>query len=170
MKKISILLLVCLFFISCASMYVKPQIQPVLYERQVPGGSDLIFKAALKILPMLGYNLQGSDASAGTITTAPMKLSINPEQCDCGVAMGLPLVKNEGVKADVSFILAVTDNKLAIKADIAPELDDIMSTLAAAGITYTCVSKGGLEKMLADQFVEKMKTKAMQLLFENIKF
>ena len=80
------------------------------------------------------------------------------------------MVKSQGVKADVSFILAVTDNKLAIKADVVPELDDIMSTLAAAGITYTCISKGGLEKVLADQFVEKMKTSALQLLFDNIKF
>ncbi|HNZ29842.1 MAG TPA: hypothetical protein PLB12_00870 [Candidatus Goldiibacteriota bacterium] len=170
MKKVLLLLAVCVFLPSCASMYIKPQIQPVLFEQQVPGGSDIIFKAALKVLPMLGYNLQGSDASAGTITTAPMKLSINPEQCDCGTAMGLPLVKSEGVKADVSFILAVTDNKLAIKADVVPELDDIMSTLAAAGVTYTCISKGGLEKVLADQFVEKMKTSALQLLFDNIKF
>lgn len=170
MKKIVGLMIVSVFLTSCASMYIKPQIQPTLFEQQIPGGSDYIFKAALKILPMLGYNVQGADAQAGTITTAPMKMSINPEQCDCGSALGVPLIKSDGVKADVSFILIVSDNKLALKADVVPELNDVMSTLASAGITFMCVSKGGLEKKLAGQFVEKTKTKALQLLFDNIKF
>ncbi|MBN2754936.1 MAG: hypothetical protein JXR81_08775 [Candidatus Goldbacteria bacterium] len=170
MKKVLVLVIASFFLTSCASMYIKPQIQPTLFEQQIPGGSDYIFKAALKIMPMLGYNIQGSDAAAGTITTAPVKMSINPEQCDCGSAFGVPLIKSKGVKADVSFILAVSNNKLALKADVVPELSDVMSTLSAAGITFMCVSKGGLEKTLANQFVEKTKTKALQLLFDNIKF
>ena len=156
---------VSLFVVSCSTMYIRPAIEPVIFKQAIPGGASLIFKTALKLLPMLGYKIQGSDPSAGTITTAPYAMKIDPSQCDCGSAMGLPIIKSGGIKAKVYFILAVTDNEMMVKADIQPELDDIMSTLAAAGITYTCVSKGALEQVFARQFVEGMKAKALQLMF-----
>lgn len=167
-KAFVVIILFCsviLIFCSCASMYIKPVIEPVLYKQKLPGGSGLIFKAALKALPMMGYKIDGSDANAGTIRTKSVEMKIDPSQCDCGSTMGLPLIDSGGIKANVYFILAVTDNELAVKADIQPVVTDIMSTLAAAGITYSCVSKGNLEETFAKQFVEKMKTKALQLIF-----
>ena len=146
-------------------MYLKPTIQPTLYRQDVPGNAGLIFKAALKILPMMGYRIEGSNANDGTITTRPYNVKVDPGDCDCGSSMGLPLIKSEGVKAKVSFILAVSNGELAIKANIEPELTGLMSTLAAAGVTYVCVSKGGLEQMFARKFMNEMKTNVIKMIF-----
>jgi hypothetical protein len=147
-------------------MYLKPSIEPVIFRAKVPGQAVLIFKAAIKLLPMMGYRIEGSDPAAGTVRTSAVEMKIEPSQCDCGSSMGMPLVKSGGMKARVYFIMQASNNEIAVKADIQPELDDVMSTLQAAGVSFMCVSKGGLEKMFADRFVENMRTKALQLIFK----
>ena len=168
--KNKIIILLPLFFVfvftSCSSMYVRPTIEPVLYRQEVPGSAELIFKAALRILPMMGYEIEGSNASAGTITTGSMNTTIDPSECDCGSAMGMgPVVKRGGIKAKVYFVLSVSRGELVIRAVIEPQIEDMMATIIGAGAAVTCVSKGGLEKMFARKFMEKMGTNAIRMLF-----
>jgi hypothetical protein len=168
-KVIVLILFVLILFASCASMYTRPSIETVLFRQKIPGNAAILFKAAQKVLPVMGYKMQGSDPSAGTITTAPIEMKVDPTDCDCGTAMGIPVIKSGGTKVKAIFVLAVSDNELTIRSEITPELDDVMSTLAAAGLTVACASKGRLEEALASQFVETMKKKAVNLLFDKIK-
>jgi hypothetical protein len=94
----------------------------------------------------------------------PVELKVDPRSCDCGSAMGLPIIKSQGTKVKVIFILGVTGNEISIRAEIVPELSDLMGTLAS-GMDIVCVSTGKLEETLAKNFLESMKTKALQLLF-----
>ncbi len=160
------LLISILFLISCASMYVKPTIEATLFKQKVPGNAGIIFKTALKLLPLIGYKIEGSNADEGTISTNPVAMKITPQDCDCGTAFGLPVIKSEGVNAKVYFILGVSDNEMTIRANIEPELKDLMATLAAAGITVTCISKGNLEELFAKKFMDNLKTKALQMIFK----
>lgn len=155
-----------LFFLSCASMYIKPTIEATLFRQKVPGSAEIIFKAALKLLPLIGYKIGGSNADEGTIITNPVVMKINPDDCDCGTAFGLPVIKSEGINAKVYFVLGISDNEMTIKADIEPELKDLMATLAAAGMTISCVSKGKLEELFAKKFMDNIKSKALQMIFE----
>ncbi|MBP7792549.1 MAG: hypothetical protein KA120_05745 [Candidatus Goldbacteria bacterium] len=157
--------LIIFFLVSCTSMYVKPTIETTLFRQKVPGSAEMIFKTSLKLLPLIGYKIEGSDADAGTITTNPVEMKISPQDCDCGKAFGLPIVKNEGINAKVYFVLGVSDNEITIRADVEPEIRDLMATLTAAGMTVTCVSKGNLEQVFAKKFMDNMKTKALQMIF-----
>jgi|DewCreStandDraft_4_1066084.scaffolds.fasta_scaffold13542_3 hypothetical protein len=165
-KTIIVISFLILFFISCASLYVKPTIEATLFRQELPGNAGIIFKTALKLLPLIGYKIEGSNPDSGTITTKPVEMKISPQDCDCGNAFGLPVIKNEGTNAKVYFILGISDNEMTVKADIEPELKDLMATLAAAGFTVTCVSKGKLEEVFAKKFVENIKTKALQMIFK----
>lgn len=165
MKKISILLFAALLFSSCSTMYVKPSIQPVIFTQKIPLAASLAFSSAAKVLPALGYKIGGMDSAGKTITTKPSEVTIKPEDCDCGEILGIPVVKSGGIKASVYFILQVSGDELSLKADITPEMTGALSTLTAAGFTAACVSKGGLEKVLAKQLLQKMGTKLLQLPF-----
>jgi len=147
-------------------MYTKPTVEATLFRQKVPGNAGIIFKAALKLLPLIGYKIEGSNAEEGTITTDTVTMKITPQDCDCGTAFGLPVIKNEGVNAKVYFVLGISDNEMTIKADIEPELKDLMATLAAGGMTVTCISKGNLEELFAKKFVDNLKTKALQMIFK----
>ncbi|MCX8093033.1 MAG: hypothetical protein N3E50_02550 [Candidatus Goldbacteria bacterium] len=147
-------------------MYVKPSIEATLFRQKIPGNAGIIFKTALKLLPLIGYKIEGSNPDAGTITTNPVDMKITPQDCDCGTAFGLPVIKSEGVNAKVYFILGISDNEMTIKAEIQPELKDLMATLSAAGMTVTCVSKGKLEEMFAKKFMDNIKSKAIQMIFK----
>jgi hypothetical protein len=151
---------------SCASMYTRPVIQATLYRQQIPGNAALLFKTAQKLLPVMGYKLQGSDPQAGTITTNPVEMKVEPSDCDCGTALGLPVIKSGGTNVKATFILGVSNNELSILAEIVPELDDVMATLESAGMTMACVSTGKLEEALSKNFLETMKIKALQLIFK----
>ena len=164
-KSVILLLLAVVILSSCSTMYLKPTIQPTLYRQEIPGEAEFLFKVALRILPLMGYRIAGSDPDTGTIKTRPYDMKLNPGDCDCGSAMGLPVIKSEGIKAKVYFILAVSNGELAIKAEIEPELTGMMSTLASAGVTFMCVSKGGLEQAFARKFVNEMKDNALKLIF-----
>lgn len=150
---------------SCASMYIKPAIQATLFRQQVPGNAVILFKAAQYIIPALGYKIEGSDPEAGTITTAPVEITLGQGDCDCGTNLGLPVVKSRGTKGKVYFIVGVSNNELTVRAEIVPVLDDLMSTLGAAA-NIVCVSTGSLEKTLAKNFVNKMGANALKLLFK----
>ncbi len=160
--------LITAFFIlgSCSSAYIKPTIPVTLYRQSVPGNAVMLMKATQKILPMLGYKIDSSDEQAGTLTTVPVEMNLGPESCDCGTAMGMPVIKNEGTKVKVTFVLGVTDNEINIRADIVPELSDTMAILATS-MNLVCVSKGKLEEQLAKNFLSTMKEKALQLLLKN---
>lgn len=150
---------------SCGTMYVRPTVSAVLFRQQIPGNAELLFKTVQKLLPMMGYKLQGSDVQAGTVTTDPMEMKVDPSSCDCGTAMGMPVIKSGGTKVKVVFVMGVSNNELTVRAEITPELDNLMSTLATAGMEVACVSKGKLEETLAKNFLENMKTRALQLIF-----
>jgi hypothetical protein len=147
-------------------MYVRPSIEATIFKQKIPGNTGVIFKAALKLLPLIGYRIQGSNPEEGTITTNPIDMRITPQDCDCGKAFGLPVIQSEGVNAKVYFILGISDNEMTIKADIEPELKDLMATLASAGMTVTCISKGRLEEIFAKKFMDNIKTKAIQMIFK----
>lgn len=164
--KLLFLIFIILFFISCASMYTKPAIETTLFRQKVPGNTEIIFKTALKLLPIIGYKIEGSNADVGTITTKMVNIKITPDDCDCGTAFGLPVIKSEGVNAKVYFVLGIIDNEMTIKANIEPELKDLMATLAVAGMTVTCVSKGKLEELFAKKFMDNIKSKALQIIFK----
>jgi hypothetical protein len=168
MKKKSILISAVVLVIalcSCSTMYIKPTIETVLYRQQIPGPAAVLFKAAQYIVPALGYKIDGSDPEAGTITTAPALMTVGQGDCDCGSSLGLPVIKSRGTKVKVSFILGVSSNELTIRSEITPVLDDLMSTLGAAA-NIVCVSKGGLEKAFAKQFMEKSAGNALRMLFK----
>lgn len=168
MKKKSAVILafvLAVAFCSCASMYIKPSIQAVLFRQQIPGNAAILFKAAQYIVPVLGYKIEGSDPAAGTITTAPVEMTLGQGDCDCGSSLGLPIIKSRGTKVKVYFILGVSNNELTVRAEIVPILDDLMSTLGAAA-NIVCVSTGKLEETLAKNFLNKMKTNALQMLFK----
>ena len=160
-----ILLPLVMVLFSCSTMYVKPTIEPTLYRHEVPGNAELIFKAALKVLPMMGYRIKGADADTGSIRTETFDVTVDPGDCDCGRAMGAPLIKSKGVKAKVHFIIIVSNGEIAVKSVIEPELTGVMSTLAAAGVNFTCVSKGGLERMFVNKLVDNMKKNALRMIF-----
>jgi hypothetical protein len=163
-RQLIILALILVFVLSsCAGAYIRPTVTATLFRQQIPGVSFL-FKIVLKLLPMMGYHIETSDAQTGTITTAPVEIKVDPRSCDCGNAMGIPIIKSQGTKVKVTFILGVAGNELSIRAEIVPELSDLMGTLAA-GLDIVCVSTGRLEETLAKNFLESMKTKALQLIF-----
>jgi hypothetical protein len=170
MKKTSVLILAALcgsiILMSCSSMYLKPTIQATLYHQKVPGNASMLFKAAQYVIPALGYKIEGNNMQEGTITTAPIEMKLDPGSCDCGSSMGLPIIKSSGTKAKVYFVIAVSDSELTIKAEIVPELGDLMSTLGTAA-NIACVSKGRLEETLARDFLKKMKASAMQMIFKQ---
>lgn len=144
---------------SCASTYIRPSIETVLYRQKIPGGASVLFKTVQYVLPLMKYKIEGSDPEAGTITTAPVEMTVGQGDCDCGSNLGLPIIKSRGTKVNISFILGVTDNEMTIRAEIVPVLDDLMSTLGAAA-NVVCVSKGGLEKAFAKKFMDNAAAKA----------
>ncbi len=164
-KTLMAALLAVIILSSCASLYIKPAIQATLYKQQVPGNAAVIFKAALYILPALGYKIEGSSQKDGSITTSPVEITVDPSTCDCGSSLGLPVIKSKGTKAKVYFIIGVSNNELTVKAEIEPVMDDLMSAIGAAA-NIVCVSKGKLEDTLAKNFIGKMKTNVLQMLFK----
>jgi hypothetical protein len=166
-KKKAVLLAVVLavFLCSCASMYVRPTIETVLYRQQIPGTAAIVFKTAQYVLPLMKYKIEGSDPEAGTITTSPVEMTLGQGDCDCGSNLGLPVIKSRGTKVNVSFILGVTSNELTVRAEIVPVLDDLMSTLGSVA-NIVCVSKGGLEKAFAKKFVDNMAGNVLKMLFK----
>jgi hypothetical protein len=146
-------------------MYVKPSIEAVLFRQQIPGPAAVLFKAAQYIVPALGYKIEGSDPAAGTITTAPVEMTLGQGDCDCGTNLGLPVITSRGTKVKVSFILGVSSNELTVRSEIEPVLDDLMSTLGAAA-NIMCVSKGGIEKAFAKKFADDMAKNALKMLFK----
>ena len=168
MKKNTAIFFVLLFaavLCSCASMYIKPTIQAELFRQKVPGPAAVLFKAAQYIIPALGYKIDGSDPRSGTFTTAPVEMTLDQNSCDCGSNLGLPVIKSKGTKGKVYFIIGVLDNELTVRAEIVPELTDLLSTLGTAA-NIVCVSKGGLEKTFAKNFLNKMGESALQMLFK----
>ncbi len=146
-------------------MYIRPTIQAELYRQEIPGTAAIIFKAAQYVIPALGYRIDGSDPKAGTITTSAVEMTLGQGDCDCGTAMGLPVIKSKGTKAKVYFILGVSNNELTIKAEIVPELDELTSVLGSAA-NIVCVSKGGLEKAFAREFTQKAAGNIIKGLFK----
>ena len=131
----------------------------------MPGPAGVLFKAAQYIIPALGYRIDSSDPAAGTITTAPVSVNLQSDDCDCGSNLGLPIIKSSGTRGKVYFVVGVSNNELTVRAEIVPELTDLMSSLGMVG-NIVCVSKGGLEKALARNFVNKMAGSAVKMLFK----
>lgn len=154
-----VVVFIAVLFCSCATTYIKPTIETVLYRQQIPGSAAILFKTVQYVLPLMKYKIEGSDPEAGTITTAPVEMTVGQGDCDCGSNLGLPVIKSRGTKVNVSFILGVTSNELTVRAEIVPVMDDLLSTLGAAA-NVVCVSKGGLEKAFAKKFMENMADKA----------
>ena len=146
----------CALLGSCASMYISPSVTKQIYRKTVHGNAVLVFKLMQRLLPMTGYNIASSDAASGTITTAPVEMSLDADSCDCGSAMGLPVVKTGEIKFRVSFEVALSGNEMIVNAVITPELS---STLAAlyAGMNIQCVSKGKLEEQMADKILRQFR-------------
>ncbi len=162
MKKITVisLLAAAFLFASCSTAgYLRPAISQQLYKQQVPGDAVVIFNLAKVVLPAAGYSVLSSDSKSKYISTKPMQITIDSSDCDCGTAMGLPIIRSKPVKADVTFNIGVASNELTISADITPDLSDGGLGVLLAGANVMCVSKGKLEETLAKSMVNSMKDK-----------
>lgn len=162
MKKITAITIMLLVFAatSCTTAgYIRPTISQELYKQQVPGDAAVIFNLAKAVLPAMGHNVMSSDLNSRYISTKPMQVTIDSSDCDCGTAMGLPIISSKPVKAEVKFNIGVASNELTISADITPDLSDGGLGILLAGANVVCVSKGKLEETLAKSMVKSMKDK-----------
>ena len=143
-------------FTSCASTYIGPTITKQVYRHEIPGNGVLIFKLMQRLLPMAGHAILSSDPGSGMITTAPVEMVLDPDNCDCGTAMGLPVVKQGGIRMKVSFEVGVKGSEMIVNAIVTPDLSGALGVLYS-GLDIVCVSKGKLEEQLAKNLFKSIK-------------
>ena len=157
MKRITVVFFILLIvFASCASMYIKPSITTQVYRQSVPGDAVLIFKLVQRLLPISGYKIASVDAATGMITTVPVEMTVDPDACDCGTALGLPVVKSEGIKVNVTFDVGIKGGEMIVNAVIVPEFSSTMAAIYA-GMNIQCISKGKIEELLARNVLKSVK-------------
>lgn len=151
----AVCVLAVFIFFSCASSYIKPSITTQVYRHKVQVNTEFIFKLVQRLLPMAGYNVLNSDDASGMITTAPVEMTLDPDNCDCGRAMGQPVVKSGGIKVRVSFEVGIRGKEIIVNAVIAPDLSGVLGVLYS-GIDIVCISKGMIEKQLVKNILKKI--------------
>jgi hypothetical protein len=137
-------------------MYISPSVKAQVYRRNIPGNSALIFKLVQRLLPSVGYKIASVDPATGMITTIPVEMTVDADACDCGSAMGLPVVKTGGIKVRVYFEIGLQGNEMVINAVITPEFSSTFAALYA-GMNIQCISKGNIEEQLAKNILKSIK-------------
>lgn len=137
--------------IACAMTYQQPQTVAPESSILFQGSKASMFKAAQQAIVAEGYQITNSNESAGTISTAPRTVRLTPEQADCGTTMGLDYLKDNRTSTSVAFGVIICEGKLIVKANIQGEYKPGQSGIQ--NITFSCVSRGCLEKSLIDKIV-----------------
>ncbi|MHB8066414.1 MAG: hypothetical protein ACYDIC_00790 [Desulfobaccales bacterium] len=140
-----------IFVVACAYTYQPPTIvapeTSILFQRS----KGALFKAAQQVLVAEGYQITNANEASGTISTAPRTLRLTPEQADCGTTMGLDYLKDNRTSTWVAFGVIVEEGKLSVRANIQGEYKPGQSGIQ--NITFSCVSRGSLEKSLMEKIV-----------------
>lgn len=150
-KTLFMVVIPMIFIVGCAYTYQPPKtIAPetsVLFQKS----KGAVFKAAQHVLVTEGYQITNANESAGTISTAPRTLRLTPEQADCGTTMGIDYLKDNRTSTWVAFGIIVEEGKLAVRANIQGEYKPGQSGIQ--NITFSCISRGSLEKSLTEKIM-----------------
>ena len=135
-------------FFNCATTYKAPTTVAPLTSVTVTASKADLMRSAKQVLVTEGFQITNSDEAGGIISTAPTNLKVTPEQADCGTTMGIDYLKDKRTATRVGYGVIADEGKLTVKATIEGEYKPGDVT---QNITLTCVSRGMLEKAMADK-------------------
>jgi hypothetical protein len=140
-----------LFVVACAMTYQSPKTIAPETGLLFQNSKVAVFKAAQQVLVAEGYQITNANEASGIISTAPRTLRLTPEQADCGTTMGIDYLKDNRTSTWVAFGVIVEERKLTVRANIQGEYKPGQSGIQ--NITFSCVSRGTLEKSLLDKIM-----------------
>ncbi|MCK9522444.1 MAG: hypothetical protein M0R76_05275 [Proteobacteria bacterium] len=129
------------FFISAcatASQQAAPNI-----SANFQASSDQIYEAAIRFFAESGYMISSSDKASGVITAVLKEQKFTGEDCDCGMLMGIPYIKDSRTRVDVLVNLIVADGYVNVKTILKGKFPKGQVTQETR---FDCVSKGSIEQ------------------------
>ncbi len=148
MKKYTMFTFLALIITGCATTYQAPVTQSKIYTGNHNSSKGNLMAKAKKILLLEGFQIQSTDDEAGYISTSLKNWKLAPEEASCGTTMGLDYLKDKRTKTEVAFNVIIDETTISIRSNIQGEYKP---GAVDQDITLTCVSKGVIEKKLAQK-------------------
>lgn len=148
--KIVIALLSVTVLASCAMTYRAPSMVAPSIDLEHGGSKDDVFVKAMRTLSVEGYQIQSENIEAGVISTVLKNRRISTDEADCGQTMGLDYLKDNRTKTELAINIIVDESRLVVKANIHGEYE--VGSMSG-DLTLSCVSRGPIERRLADQIL-----------------
>lgn len=134
----------------CAATYAPPTIAPANVTVPASASRVELMRAARQVLASEGFQIASADEGSGVVSTFPRKVRVTPDQADCGTNIGVENAYLRDGRAQTSLAVNViaADRRVTVRAAVD-------ASYAPGGtmqdITLTCVSKGALERVLAQK-------------------
>lgn len=140
------------FLVACAATYSPPTIAPVDITMPAPAGRAELVRAARQVLASEGFQIASSDEASGVVSTLPRTVRVSPEAAHCGSNAGVDnaYLKDTRTQSRLAINVLAADRKLTVRANVDA---DYRPGSSMQDMTLTCISKGALERALADKII-----------------
>lgn len=137
---------------ACAATYKPPMTAAADVTVPTNAGRAELVRAARQVLAAEGYQIASADEASGVVSTLPRRVRVSPEHADCGANVGVDnaYLKDTRTQTSIAMNVIAQDKRLTLRASVDA---DYRPGASMQDMTLTCVSKGVLERSLAEQIL-----------------
>lgn len=136
----------------CAATYVPPTGKPVNVSIPSPASRIDLMRAARQVLAMEGYQIASADDASGVISTLTRTRPVSPDAADCGANVGVEnaYLKDPRTSTRLAVNVIVRERSVTVRATVDA---DYRPGSQMQDMTLTCISKGTIERALAEKII-----------------
>ena len=146
--RIAVVALVAAIAAGCAATYVPPTGTAQPLSVSVKANREQIIRTAQRVLALEGVQVLSADTNVGIMSAGPWLPRLTPAHANCGTTMGIDYLKDNRTETTAMLTVIADDDKLTIKTSMSASYKP---GAVDQDIKLTCVSRGVLERELADK-------------------